>query len=265
MSLPTPSPEATALVTGASAGIGAELARSLARRGHGLTLVARREEKLNELAEELRSDDLRVEVIAADLSDPAERDRLQAEIGTLGLRVDILINNAGYGTGGRFHKADRDGELGMVRLNIEALVDLQSRFMAPMVERDSGAILNVASVGAFQPVPKMAVYAATKSFVLSFTEAVRAEVSGRNVTVSALCPGITESEFVEVAGMESEKDRIPGFMVMTSAEVAEEGIEGLEKGKGVIVTGKLNTVSTLLGRHTPRSVLLPIVKRGMGA
>ena len=168
MALPPHSEDSTALVTGASSGIGASIARELAERGHGLTLVARREERLRELAGELfDTHGVRTEVIGADLADASSRDALEARIAELGLDVEILVNNAGFGGFGSFAEQDRERELEMVRLNIEAVVDLEGRYLPTMVERGRGAVINIASTASFQPLPDNATYAATKAFVLS--------------------------------------------------------------------------------------------------
>ena len=203
MALPPPAPGSTCLVTGASSGIGAEIARALARRGHGVTLVARREERLRELATELAdTHGIRAETLGCDLADEGARIRMLARLAELDLVVEVLVNNAGFGTSGSFAALDQDRELEMVRLNIEAVVALCGRFVPELVERGRGAVLNLASTAAFQPLPRNATYAASKAFVLSFTDALHAEVKGRGVTATSLCPGPVKTEFVEVAGMD---------------------------------------------------------------
>src|SRR5436190_681314 len=191
MALPDPSTEHTVVVTGASAGIGTELARELASRGHGLTLVARRRDRLEELAEEL---EVPVAVEPCDLADPEERTRLIGALGR-GRPIAGVCNNAGYGTVGRFADLPLDREVGEVRLNVEALVELTGAFLPQMTDRGAGAILNVASTASYQPLPNMAVYAATKAFVRSFSEATHTELGGTGVSVTTLCPGFTETEF----------------------------------------------------------------------
>ena len=214
MSLPSASPDQTVVVTGASAGIGAELARVLAARGHGLTLVARRRDRLDELAAELRAaHDVEVVVETCDLADPEDRDRLVNAL-RAGRTVAGICNNAGYGTVGKFADLELEREVGEVRLNVEALVDLTGAFINEMVDRGEGAILNVASTASFQPLPGMATYAATKAFVRSFSEAVHAELSGTGVSVTDLCPGFTETEFGEVAGRGQLRGKFPGFIVL---------------------------------------------------
>lgn len=262
MPLPPASEPATALITGASSGIGSEIARGLASRGHGLTLVARRESRLREVADELSgAHGVRVEVIAADLGEAGERERLAGELDTLGLDVEILINNAGFGDSGRLNETDRDRMLEMVRLNCEALVDLQARFTPGMVERSRGAVLNVASTAAFQPIPGTATYAATKAFVLSLSEATHSELSGVGVTVTALCPGPVKTEFADVAGVGEAENALPDMFWTPVEEVARLAIEGLEKGRRVVVPGVLNRAGAVTAQYTPRGVVLPVMKR----
>ena len=177
MPLPDPSKDTIAIVTGASSGIGADLARGLARRGHNVGLVARRRDRLQELADEL-SGDVRAEVLEADLEDAGSRDRLVNALATLDLQVSVLCNNAGFGTYDDFAELDREREIAEVRTNVEAVVDLTGRWLPKMVERGAGAVLNTASTAAFQPIPGNATYAASKAFVLSFSEALHTEVAG---------------------------------------------------------------------------------------
>jgi short-subunit dehydrogenase len=266
VALPDPDPQTTCLVTGASSGIGAAIARELAGRGHNVVLVARRTERLQGLATEIAADHgVRAEVLGADLSDAPARDRLATEIDALGLTVEILVNNAGYGDNDWLNTADRDRLLDMVRLNCEALLDLQSRYSACMVERGRGAILNVASTAAFQPMPGTATYAATKSFVLSLSEATHSEVKGRGVTVTALCPGPVKTEFAEVAGIGSAEDQLPDLFWASPEEVAQAAVSGLERGKRVVIPGVLNRATAVGGQHTPRALAIPLVKRIWGA
>jgi uncharacterized protein len=262
MALPQPSESSTALVTGASAGIGAEIAGELARRGHGVTLVARREERLRELAQELATDHgVRTEAIAADLGDTAGRDRLADRLEELGLTVEILVNNAGFGDSGDVAATDRERIVSMVRLNCEALLDLQARFTPGMVERGQGAVINVASTAAFQPIPGTATYAATKAFVLSLTEATHAELAGSGVTATALCPGPVKTEFVEVAGVGGAEENLPGIFWTPVEEVARAAVDGADRGKRVVVPGLLNRAGALSGQHAPRMLMLPLTKR----
>ncbi|HEX6116982.1 MAG TPA: SDR family oxidoreductase [Solirubrobacterales bacterium] len=261
MALPPPEPDSTALVTGASSGIGEEIARGLARRGHGVTLVARREDRLTALAGELgRAHDVRTEVIGADLADPAARDELAARVGELGLDVEVLVNNAGYGGFGPFAEQDREREIGMIRLNVEALVDLESRFLPGMVGRERGAVVNIASTASFQPIPDNATYAATKAFVLSHGEAVHEELRGSGVSVTTVCPGPVKTEFADVAGIGGAEDRTPEFVWLTPEQVATAAIDGAERGRRVVVPGMLNRATSLVGQHSPRAIALPLTK-----
>ncbi len=262
MALPPPSETATALVTGASAGIGAAIAGELASRGQGVTLVARREELLNELAGELASKHgVRAEVIAADLGDTAERDRLERRIGELGLTVEILVNNAGFGNSGAVHETERDRIVAMVRLNCEALLDLQARYTPGMVERGRGAVLNVASTASFQPIPGTATYAATKAFVLNLTEASHSELKGTGVSATALCPGPVKTEFPEAAGVAGVEEQLPGIFWTSVEDVARQAVDGMAGGKRVVVPGLMNRAGALTGQHSPRMLILPFAKR----
>jgi short-subunit dehydrogenase len=266
MSLPAPQDSSTALVTGASSGIGAAIARELASRGHNVVVVARREERLRELASELTDEHgVRAEVVSADLGDAAARDRLIADVDELGLDVEILVNNAGYGDNAWVNTADRERLLAMVRLNCEALLDLQARYSAGMVARGRGAILNVASTAAFQPMPGTATYAASKAFVLSLSEATHSEVKGRGVTVTALCPGPVKTEFAEVAGIGGAEEQLPDLFWTSPEEIAKAAVGGLERGKRVVIPGVLNRATAIGGQHTPRALAIPLVKRAWGA
>jgi short-subunit dehydrogenase len=262
MALPPPASTSTALVTGASSGIGAAIARELAAGGHGVTLVARREDRLRELASELSErHGVRAEALAADLVDAAARDRLASEIQGLGLDVEVLVNNAGFGGGGELAKADREYVVRMVRLNCEALLDLQARYLPAMVKRGRGAIINLASTAAFQPLPGTPVYAATKAFVLSLTEAGHAELKGTGVTLTAVCPGPVKTEFVEAAGLEGAGDTLPGMFWTPVETVARDAVEGAAKGRRVVVPGLMNRAGAVTGQHAPRALALPLVKR----
>jgi uncharacterized protein len=262
MALPAPSVSGTALVTGASSGIGAVIARELASRGHSVTLVARREERLRSLASELQSEHgVAATALACDLADQRERDALAERLGELGRSVEVLVNNAGFGSRGKFVSNDPGRMRDMVRLNVEAVVDLTSRFLPGMASRGRGAILNVASLAAFQPLPGSATYAATKSFVLSFSEAIHEELRGSGVTVTAVCPGPVKTEFVENAGMAGVDNDTPDLFWMSAADVGRDAVEGAEQGKRVVVPGALNRAQSLLGQHTPRALGLPIFGR----
>jgi short-subunit dehydrogenase len=262
MALPEPEANSTALVTGASSGIGAEIARGLARRGHGVTLAARREDRLRDLAEEIAAEHgVRAETISCDVSDAADRRRMKAEIDDRGLTVEVLVNNAGYGSGGKFVELDGDKEAAMIATNVEAVVALSHAFIPEMVERGRGAVLNLASLIAFQPVPFQATYGASKAAVLSFTEAVHEELRGTGVTVTAVCPGPVRTEFGEAGGFGGADDKIPGFAWLDARKVAEDAIHGLEKGERVVVPGAINQLAAYGGHYMPRGLLLPIVRR----
>lgn len=260
MPLPTPSPTTTAVVTGASSGIGADLARELAARGHGLTLVARREDRLRDLADEL-SGTVRVEVIACDVADAEARADLLAEVERRGLTSDILINNAGIGTIGPVVDSTPEAEINQVRVNVEAVIDLTTRAVQQMVPRGRGAILNVGSTAGFQPFPGQSGYAATKAFVRSYTDGLRGELAGTGVTVAALHPGPVRTEFLETAGMDERTfaAAFPKFLWIPSRDVAKKGIEALESGRSVI-PGWQNEIPARVFEFLPRKLLLPLIK-----
>jgi uncharacterized protein len=262
MGLPEPSVSNTALVTGASSGIGAAIARELASRGYSLALVARREERLRSLAVDLTSEHgVAAETIACDLADGAERDRLDDELRTRGRSVEVLVNNAGFGRQADFATSPRERMVEMVRVNVEAVVDLTARFLGPMVERGRGSVINVASTAAFQPLPGSAVYAAGKSFVLSFSEAIRTELRGSGVTVTAVCPGPVRTEFTEVAGVGGVEDRTPGAVWMSAEDIARHAVDGAAHDRRVVVPGALNRATALAGQHSPRAIALPLISR----
>jgi uncharacterized protein len=262
MALPPTRPGATCLITGASSGIGAELARGLAARGHGVTLVARREDRLRELAAELTEvHGVLAEVIAADVSTNEGRADLAAAIAERRLDVEVLVNNAGFGSGGRFTDLDSEREAQMVRTNVEAVVALSAVYLPAMVERGRGAVLNVASLIAFQPVPFQATYGATKAFVLSFTDALHEELRDTGVTVTAVCPGPVRTEFGEMGGFGGADDRIPGPLWLSAEKVARDALAAVERGDRVTVPGPHNRLAALWGQHLPRSILLPLVKQ----
>jgi hypothetical protein len=264
MALPTPKENTTAIVTGASSGIGAEMARELARRGHGLTLVARRKDRLLALATELaQAYTVRAEVIAADLTDADSRGEFPAQLASLDLTPDILVNNAGFTTMGHVSNADRAAELALVRTNVEAVVDLCALFVPGMVTRHRGAVLNTASTAAFQPLPGQASYGASKAFVLSYGRALAAELRGRGVTVTTLCPGPVETGFAEAAGMTDEEaaETLPKVMWIPAGDVARAGIEGLAAGRTVVIPGAANRVGAGLAHLAPKSILVPLMAK----
>lgn len=242
----------TTLITGASSGIGEVFARKLAARGQNLLLVARSEDKLMTLCNELgRANSIRAQYFAMDISLPDAPVRLFEETQSRGLTIDFLINNAGFGSVGDFSGLDLARELNMIDLNVHSLVELTNRFLVPMRERKSGAIINVASTAAFQPVPYMATYAATKAFVLSFTEALWEENRAFGIKVMALCPGVTETGFFAAAKM----DKPPGRVSQTPEEVVDTALRGLSRGRSHIISGLPNYVMIQAERLAPRSLL----------
>jgi short-subunit dehydrogenase len=235
-----------ALVTGASVGLGEEFSRQLAARGHDLVLVARDRARLEALSKDLG--DVNAEVLPADLTDPTQL----ATVEERARSVDTLINNAGFGTFGKFHELDLDAEMREINLNVSALVRLTHAAASAMAARGKGAILNVSSLAGFQPGPSNATYGATKAFVTSFTEAVHEELKGTGVAVSVLCPGFTRTEFQDRANVPAED--VPGFMWQMPPEVVKAGLDGLAKNKAIIVPGTLNRVLGTLSNMAPHAV-----------
>jgi len=240
-------PDRVALITGASAGLGADFARQLAAEGRRLVLVARRKDRLDALVAELGN----ARAFELDLSETGAAGRLMADLAAHGEQVELLVNNAGFGLSGRFAALDGPRQRQMIDLNCGALTELAHAVLPAMIERGSGAILNVASTAAFQPGPGMAVYFATKAFVLSFSEALHEEVKQYGVVVSALCPGPTATEFGEVAGFGASNllDKIAA----DSASVVRAGLAGVAKGKAVIIPGVMNKSTAQAHRLFPRS------------
>jgi short-subunit dehydrogenase len=248
------------LITGASSGIGEVFARRLAARGRNVLLVARSEDKLITLCNELgRSNSIRAQYVALDLSLPESPARLFAEAEKRGLTIDLLINNAGFGSFGDFAKADLARELNMIDLNVKSLVELTYRFLQPMRARKQGAIINVASTAAFQGVPFMTTYAATKAFVLSFSEALWEENRAFGIKVMALCPGVTETNFFEAA----RGEKPPARASQTPEEVVDTALRGLARGKSHIISGWVNRVMTESERLAPRSLVTRMAGRMM--
>jgi short-subunit dehydrogenase len=242
----------TALITGASTGIGATFARALAARGANLILVARSEDKLQTLAAELAAHQkILTHVIPTDLSQEGAALTLAQTIQQRGLHVDILINDAGFATHGHFETLSATRDHAQAMLNVVAVVDLTHALLPPMLERGEGVIINVASTAAFQPVPYMAVYGASKAFVLSFSEALWVEYRKRGIRVLALCPGVTDTPFFEVVGAEEAK---VGSM-RTPEQVVATALRAVEKGKGSVVDGMANSLQTLGVRFIPRQVV----------
>ena len=243
----------TTLITGASWGIGEVFARKLAERSHNLLLVARSEDRLVALCNEVgRSQNIRAEYMALDISQPEAPERLFAESRARNLEIDLLINNAGFGSMGEFAKLDLGRELNMIDLNIRSLTELTHRFIQPMRERKGGAIINVASTAAFQPVPFMATYAATKAFVLSFSEALWEENRAYGIKVMALCPGVTETHFFEASRMQ----RPPARTSQTPEEVVDVALRALARGKSSVISGWTNRLLVETERLVPRTFVL---------
>lgn len=243
----------TTLITGASSGIGEAFARKLAEQGHNLLLVARSEEKLMMVCNEAgRSQSIRAEYVAIDISKPDAPLRLFEETQKRGLEIDLLINNAGFGSMGDLARLDLNRELNMIDLNIRALAELTHRFIQPMREKKSGAIINVASTAGFQPVPFMATYAATKAFVLSFSEALWEENRPYGIKVMALCPGVTDTNFFEASSML----RPPVRTSQTSEEVVDVALRALGRGKSSVISGWTNRLMVQSERLAPRKLIL---------
>jgi short-subunit dehydrogenase len=249
----------TALITGASSGIGAVFAREFAARGFDLVIAARRTDRLNALAKEITSSrGVNVKVITADLSKSGAAAKLATAVGKTD--IDVLVNNAGWGHIGSFATEDIDGMTDEISVNIVALTQMSRLFLAPMVTRGHGTVINIASTAAFQPVPNMSVYAATKAYVLSFTEALWGELQGTGVTALAVCPGGTATEFFDVAG-----GRAMGSALMTPEQVVQTAFAELDKaspGPSVIVGGQ-NRFMAKAGRFVPRRQLIAVAKRLM--
>lgn len=261
MSLPPPFASATVVVTGASAGIGAELARELARRGHNLTLVARDESRLEELAGELRAaHGLEVDTVAADLADDEAREGVARALEDGVHEVVGLCNNAGVGSFGRFQELPFEGEAQQVRLNVVALHDLTGRLLPGMVACGRGAILNVGSIAGFQPQPIQATYSATKAFVNAFSEALHEDLSGTGVSCTVIAPGPVNTEFGERAGVPGLWGAGPDSLWGTPEQQARAAVEGMVEGRRSVLPGILPKVAMVSGRATPRSIALPALR-----
>jgi uncharacterized protein len=252
----------TALVTGASSGIGLELARLIARDRYDLVLVARQREKLEALGQSLATQHgVRVSVLAKDLADPAAPAAIGRELDERRMAVDVLVNNAGFGVYGFFADTPLDRELEMIQVNVSALTALTKIFLPQMRERKSGRILNVASTASFQPGPIMAVYYATKAYVLSFSEALASETAGTGVTVTTLCPGPTRTEFETRAGSPRRLRLLKSGLIQGPAEVARAGWEATKRGKRLVIPGLANRLFVQAERVTPRRVVTAISRR----
>lgn len=258
----------TALITGASSGIGLELAKIFARDNNNLILVARSEDSLNSLKQELsETHGIQATVFSHDLTEPDAPQKLFDQIQQNNLSVDVLVNNAGYGDYGEFQSSDWAKQQGMISLNTMALTHLTHLLLPAMIQRGQGKILNVASTAAFQPGPMMAVYFATKAYVLSFSEAIAAETEGTGVTVTVLCPGPTKTNFINVANMDkiAAVGNLSEEVLPSAATVAEYGYQALQKGDVVAVHGLLNKLLTFSNRFAPRAVIRKGVKQFMAS
>ena len=263
MPLPDPSSDSIAVVTGASSGIGEQFARQLSAMGHRLALVARREDRLAQLASELGGEE-RATVIGADLAIAEQRDRMAARLEELGARVEILVNCAGYGIYAPFASEGRDAELQQVRLLVEAVVDLMARYLPAMKQAGRGAIINMSSTAGFQALPYNAGYSAAKSYVLMLSEAVHVEAKEHGVTVTAVCPGPVPSGFQEASDAGYFADRLPKFVFVAPERVARDALRAAGQGHISVIPGGPQ-VRAAFGpnRKLPRSVVLPISTRLM--
>lgn len=249
-------PWTRALVTGASSGIGREFARQLAAAGTELVIVARTEDRLQELADELS---VACEVLVADLSDAADLARVESRLTDASSPIDLLVNNAGFGYQGVFHELDVDREADVVEVNVVAVLRLAHAAAGSMVSAGRGGILNVSSMAGFTATPGTATYAATKAFVTSFSEALRTELSPQGVNVSALCPGFTRTEFQERADYDASS--VPAAAWQTPAEVAAAGLQGVDRNRAVVVPGALNKVGASVINALPGSLRRVVVER----
>jgi uncharacterized protein len=253
-----------ALVTGASTGIGRAFALRLADRGHDLVLVARDTARLDALAKELgESYNAAAEVLSADLSDPDALALVETRITDPAQPIDLLVNNAGYGTAGRFVELPIEGEVGEIELNVVALVRLTHAALGAMVERGDGGVINVASIGGFQPTPGNATYCATKAFVISFSEAIHEELKGTGVKCMVLSPGFTRTNFQTRAGIDSSD--VPGFLWQEPATVADLALRAYDRGRAACVPGTLNSMTAAFSAMAPttvsRKIAAGVVKR----
>jgi short-subunit dehydrogenase len=264
MAIVSPRPQAAALITGASSGIGRELARQLAMRGHDLILVARRLELLEELAGELRAEHGRhVEVVACDVSEPVLRARLAEQVRATGLEVDVLVLCAGFGMGGQLIGQDPDRLRLMMRTNVESTVALAREFTPVMAERRRGSVLIVSSMAGNQPMPNIAVYSATKAAVTTFAEALHEELRVHGVSVTALCPGSVATDFAQIADMSHTERRLPKALISTAADTATAGLRALARNRRVAVPGWGPRALNFTGSHAPRALWLRACRKLM--
>jgi len=259
--LPVATSETAVLITGASSGFGVQFAKQLAALGYSLALVARREERLQELAKELTASyGVTVEVIPCDLTDPVARDALVDEVKSKDFKLVGLCNNAGFGTHSAVLTADPDRELQMLRLNVEALTDLTQKLLPEIVANSPGAVLNVASTAAFNPLPKMAAYAATKSYVLAYSEALHVELQATGVSCTTLCPGPSATEFSATTGDEELFTNVPKFMMVAPEKIVQQGVKGMLSGDRVVIPGLGSKALALAAKVLPRRVLIRGIK-----
>jgi short-subunit dehydrogenase len=244
----------TAVVTVASGGIGAAFASALAKRGHDLVIVSRTESRLDESAAALHAEHgIDVEVLAADLETGAGVDRVAERLRDPARPIEVLVNNAGFGTFGSFHELAVDQEEAMIALNLVALVKLSHAALGPMVERGRGGIINMSSVGAYQPTPYYASYSATKAFVSSFTNAIREELKGTGVKAMVVAPGFTRTDFHTRAEVDANEN-LPGFLWQSADEVAEAAMKAYERGRAVCVPGGMNKMAAAFSSTMPAAV-----------
>lgn len=257
----SPSSKNYALITGASSGIGRDLTHCFAADGWSVILTARRETQLQHLAQEVSSKyGISAQVLAGDLSDPKTPEELFKSCESQCWEVGALVNNAGFGNYGTFHESDLQKELSLIQVNITALTHLCKLFIQPMISRQRGYILNVGSTAGFQPGPLMAVYYASKAYVVHFSEAIANELKDFGIHVSVLCPGPTQTEFVEQAGMEGSK-LFKSMHVMDSSSVAQAGYDGLMTGKTVVIPGLMNKLTVQSNRISPRKWVTKVVRQ----
>ena len=251
----------TALVTGASSGIGETFARELAKKGHDLVLVARSQDKLERLSTELSDRyQIKTEIIAQDLTETSAGRILFDAVEAKGITVDLLINNAGFGDYGAFSDRPLDKQMAMIQLNIAAVVELTGLFLPPMQQRRNGAIINVSSIAGFQPIPYMSVYAASKAFVLNFSEALWAENKDKGVNILVSCPGPTESKFYDRADFPEDAKGLNGTTMASAEKVVTETLQALEKKQSTVVAGGFaNQIIVNLPRLVPRDLLVSVV------
>ena len=258
MALPSPRDQGAALVTGASSGIGEEFARQLAARGYNLVLVARRADRLEALARQLGGASVRAEVLPCNLRRGKETRELPSRVAELGLDIDLLVNNAGFGTNGPFVERPIETQVGQIRVNCEALVTLTHLLLPGMIERGFGAVINIASVAGLQPLPGEAVYSGSKAFVLNFSEALHVEVEDSGVSVTVVSPGPVPTEWQAVAG----RTHVPPFPPTIGAQqVVREGLDAAAKGKRAVIPGRAVRISMLAGRPFPNSIKLAVTRR----